>query len=115
MCYTGKDGLLYSVKSRRLFVPAKYRHVLLYWCHAGPYGGHRGINTTTRKLKQYAWWPNMHQDVKAFVKGCLPCSRNRPPLRSTTSMALLIPSATELISLDFVGPRKVHGDDWHYL
>eukprot|EP00921_Rhytidocystis_pertsovi_P026403 GHVQ01042597.1.p1 GENE.GHVQ01042597.1~~GHVQ01042597.1.p1 ORF type:complete len:182 (+),score=17.87 GHVQ01042597.1:933-1478(+) len=54
-CYVGVDELLYSVKVRKLFIPNEYREIIMFWVHAGPYGGHRGVNATARKIKQYVW------------------------------------------------------------
>eukprot|EP00921_Rhytidocystis_pertsovi_P026244 GHVQ01042332.1.p1 GENE.GHVQ01042332.1~~GHVQ01042332.1.p1 ORF type:complete len:285 (-),score=26.53 GHVQ01042332.1:262-1116(-) len=68
-----------------------------------------------RKMKKYVWWVNMDQDVKEFVKCCLPCSRNRSPVRSTTTMVLSRPCAFELVSLDYVGPLRVYEVSWYFL
>eukprot|EP00923_Selenidium_pygospionis_P008227 GHVN01013897.1.p1 GENE.GHVN01013897.1~~GHVN01013897.1.p1 ORF type:complete len:1133 (+),score=49.16 GHVN01013897.1:160-3558(+) len=92
------------------------RHSMLFWFHCGPTGGHRGINSTSRKMKKYIWWQGLEHDVKKFVGACLQCSRNRSPTINTTSMVLRRPTPFDLVSADFVGPRKDHvGETWHYL
>lgn len=112
-CYTGRDGLLYSAKTHKLYIPPAFRNYFVYWFHAGAYGGHRGINSTVRRLKQYIWWPKCYDDVKVFVKACLPCARNRRPVRSTSAIIFQRPSAFELVSVDVVGPRII-GVTSHY-
>ena len=38
------------------------------------YAGHAGINRTIDRLRSYGHdWPNIREDVKAFVQRCLPC------------------------------------------
>lgn len=73
------------------------------------------MNATRRKAKQYVWWPGLNKDVSNFVESCLPCARNRAPVRHTSTMVLSRPSIMELISLDFVGPRVIMGEAWYYL
>lgn len=114
LCYRGTDGLLYGARTTRLYIPPKFRSSLIYWFHAGPYGCHRGVNSSTRQLKKYVWWPRMQESVSTFIKRCLPCQRNRAPKRSTATMVLRRPSPFELVSIDFVGPRQFGTTEWYY-
>eukprot|EP01068_Selenidium_serpulae_P006882 Selendium_serpulae@DN4544_c0_g1_i1.p2 len=107
LCYEGRDGLLCSFRTNRLYIPEKWRNSFMFWCHAGEYGCHKGMNSTARRLKKFVWWPNLHHDVKKFVGACLICARNRTPVRLTTTMVLSKPAPFELVSVDFVGPREV--------
>eukprot|EP00923_Selenidium_pygospionis_P023948 GHVN01041652.1.p1 GENE.GHVN01041652.1~~GHVN01041652.1.p1 ORF type:complete len:227 (-),score=19.31 GHVN01041652.1:197-877(-) len=100
-CYIGRDGLFYSTNQLRP----------ISWA----YGGHRGINSTARRMKKFVWWPNLHHEVKRFVQACLPCTRNRAPVRASTTMVLTKPNPFELVSVDFVGPRSVWGQGWQYV
>eukprot|EP00921_Rhytidocystis_pertsovi_P011475 GHVQ01018536.1.p1 GENE.GHVQ01018536.1~~GHVQ01018536.1.p1 ORF type:complete len:380 (-),score=29.14 GHVQ01018536.1:233-1372(-) len=68
-----------------------------------------------RKMKKYVWWQSMQRDVHEFVHACLPCMRNRKPVSPTASGVLLRPTAMNLISLDYVGPRTIVDEDWYYL
>ncbi|KAH0482687.1 MAG: hypothetical protein KVP17_002622, partial [Porospora cf. gigantea B] len=115
LCTRGDDGLYYGVKSRKLYIPPRYRNAVVFWFHAGPYAGHRGVNATARKLQKYVWWPRLHQEVRTFIDTCLPCARNRPATRSAVTSVLQRPTAFELISLDYVGPRIVGDRKWYYL
>lgn len=113
-CVVGADGLLYS-RAMKLFIPHQFRNNMTYWFHAGPSGIHRGINATLRQMRGYVWWPKLAESVRSFVQGCLLCSRNRSPKRSTSTMVLKRPTAFELVSLDFVGPREVDCINWQYI
>jgi hypothetical protein len=38
--------------------------------HDTPIGGHRGMTSTYKKLKQYVSWTGMKEDVENFIKKC---------------------------------------------
>ena len=45
-------------------------------CHAGPSGGHHGMNTTARKILDAGfYWPTIFRDVKAMIQACDACQR----------------------------------------
>lgn len=54
-----KDGLRYGVKSRRLYIPPKFRGVVIYWFHYSKFGGHQGVNSTVRRMRKVCWWPTL--------------------------------------------------------
>ncbi|KAK4700157.1 hypothetical protein P7C70_g6095, partial [Phenoliferia sp. Uapishka_3] len=35
--------------------------------------GHRGCDETYRRAKERFWWPGMSEDVRKYVKSCVPC------------------------------------------
>ena len=45
-------------------------------CHAGPSGGHHGMNTTGRKILDAGfYWPTIFRDVKGMIQACDACQR----------------------------------------
>eukprot|EP01071_Lankesteria_metandrocarpae_P012034 Lankesteria_metandrocarpae@DN5486_c0_g2_i3.p1 len=66
----GSDGLLYSARSNKLFVPFSLREAILYWFHASRYGGHMGVGRMTRRMSKWVFWPNMKSDVADYVRSC---------------------------------------------
>ena len=45
-------------------------------CHAGPSGGHHGINTTAQKIFDAGfYWPTIFRDVKIMIQACDACQR----------------------------------------
>eukprot|EP01069_Polyplicarium_translucidae_P001770 Polyplicarium_translucidae@DN1799_c0_g1_i1.p1 len=104
------DGLRYSLRTGKLYIPPKFRAALLYWFHYGKYGGHHGVNRTRRRTSRYCWWPGLPKDVKEYIGSCLPCTRYRPANLKSLRGLLTKPTLFQMISLDCVGPRDWHGE-----
>lgn len=103
------DGLLYSSRSHRLYVPPDLRQCLLFWFHSSKYGGHRGVTATYRRMRRFCWWPRMVEDVRKYVSTCLACARTTLPHRRYLQEVLSRPVPFQLVSMDFVGPRVWRG------
>ena len=41
--FEGPDGIKYSLKNKKLYVPPGLGETLRYWFHASRYGGHCGV------------------------------------------------------------------------
>ncbi|XP_019229041.1 PREDICTED: uncharacterized protein LOC109210126 [Nicotiana attenuata] len=55
----------------RRCIPEKEVELVLYDCHASPYGGHHGGDRTAAKVLQSGlFWPTLFKDAHAFVKKC---------------------------------------------
>nr|XP_009799831.1 PREDICTED: uncharacterized protein LOC104245836 [Nicotiana sylvestris] len=55
----------------RRCIPEKEVELLLYDCHASPYGGHHGRYRIAAKVLQSGlFWPTLLKDAHAFVKKC---------------------------------------------
>ena len=93
-------------KSRRLYVPAAFRPLLMWHFHASPTGGHLGINRTVSRLKRYFGWPGLPADAAKFVKSCLLCNCfRRIPTHAVTAAGSMGQTTTfSTLSLDFIGP-----------
>lgn len=76
-----ENGLLiYKSKGIKLpVVPRKYVRKILEELHAGPGGGHLGVNKLSAKIESRFWWPNYVQDLKSFVRACEVCGRAKEP------------------------------------
>ena len=68
-------------RTNKLYVPEKYRSLILWWFHASTFGGHMGIGRTRRRLQKYFSWPKMHEDVEKYISSCVLCRclRSSPP------------------------------------
>eukprot|EP01071_Lankesteria_metandrocarpae_P011912 Lankesteria_metandrocarpae@DN5478_c0_g1_i3.p2 len=115
MCCLGNDGLLYSLRSGKLFVPKSLREAFMFWFHASRYGSHMGVGRTVRRMSKWVYWPKMKRDVAEYIGSCLVCKRtgnkNVPYLRDVLSR----PVAGQMISIDHVGPREWSGMKWWYI
>ncbi|KAG0930503.1 hypothetical protein G6F57_011821 [Rhizopus arrhizus] len=75
-CYVITNGLLcYKKKDDKLvpILPQMMVETVISKYHDGITGGHFGIDKTVDKIKEVAWWPNMVEDVKEYIRTCPAC------------------------------------------
>ncbi|CAF5198206.1 unnamed protein product [Rotaria magnacalcarata] len=91
------------------FVPkGRIRSDIIKIYHDTPANGaHFGRNRTTQKIKQRYFWPNMIEDIRNYVKSCIPCLQNnhrrqKPP----GALKPIEPpeGVWQLLTMDFHGP-----------
>ena len=73
--------------------------------HSTPIGGHGGVLKTLERLQEFYFWPNMKDDITAFIKKCVACQRGKyiPQAPGGLLQPLTIPQHIwEDISLDFI-------------
>lgn len=87
--YNLVDGLLYFKK--RVYVPndAKLRTRILQEGHDIPISGHLGREKTLERISRTWFWVGLDRDVRAFVRSCELCQRNKA--RNTAPLGLLQP------------------------
>jgi Integrase zinc binding domain/Integrase core domain/RNase H-like domain found in reverse transcriptase len=113
--FEGPDGLRYSQRNSKLYIPKSLRESILWWFHTSKYGGHAGVNRTRRRLAKYVWWPGMAKEVQEYVGGCIYCIRRQPTRPKTLKGALTKALPFQLVSLDYVGPRQLGARTWYLL
>lgn len=76
--YRFSNGMLFF--KDRIWVPKELAliHLILYEYHSSTLGGHAGIQRTLTRISGVFFWPNMRQDIKTFVLGCVVCSQMKP-------------------------------------
>ncbi|XP_019259383.1 PREDICTED: uncharacterized protein LOC109237523 [Nicotiana attenuata] len=92
----------------RRCIPEKEVELVLYDCHASPYGGHHGGDRTAAKVLQSGlFWPTLFKDAHAFVKKCDQCQRtgtitrkHEMPLKNILEVELFDVEATALPTND---------------
>ena len=106
---TWTDGTPYYRRSGKLYVPLKYRTLLIWWHHASPYGGHQGANRTTKRITRHFGWPHLPRDVEAFIQRCILCNclRRKTKPNAGEPGALDRPVTFQTISCDVIGPYKI--------
>ena len=62
------------LKGIRVVIPKSLRKDVLRDLHAS----HQGIERTRRRARQTVFWPNLSNDVKNVVQGCLKCRERLP-------------------------------------
>ena len=81
--YLRRDGTFYYRNG--IWVPPGLRTRVICACHIIPPLQHPGIKRTTRTVLRVFNWPNLHQDVTEYIKGCLTCQRLRANGREEVS------------------------------
>ena len=102
-----KDGLLYlnDKKDLRICIPRSMVVQILHEVHDSPTGGHPGIERTFLTLKQYYFWPEMHNMIKQYITGCESCQLNKVSNMKPQSLLNPIEIPTQrwqVISMDFI-------------
>ena len=106
----GEGETWYHFRSGIPYIPQEYRDNLLYWFHAGPLGGHGGVNRTYRRMKKCVWWLSMHKDILEYISKCVLCQRQNAKLPSKGFEGILSkPRPFQLISLDYLFFSKEDG------
>lgn len=75
-----EDGILYRRYElatgrtfRQVVVPKPLREPILRIAHETIMAGHQGIRRTTERILQEFYWPDLHGDVRRFVRYCDAC------------------------------------------
>jgi hypothetical protein len=71
--------------------------------HDVPSAGHPGVEGA---LRQYFYWPNMHEDVADYVRSCSVCQLNKPCGQAPTTTPLP-KHPFEEVALDWIGPEPL--------
>ena len=64
-----------ELEEKRPLLPDSKVKEVLRTLHNTSFGGHRGQNSTLKKLLQCFWLPRPALAVKSFISQCLPCVR----------------------------------------
>nr|XP_016479749.1 PREDICTED: uncharacterized protein K02A2.6-like [Nicotiana tabacum] len=91
----------------RRYILEKEVKLVLYDCHASPYGGHhRGDRTAAKVLQSGLFWPTLFKDAHAFIKKYDQChrtgtitGRHEMPLNNIIEVELF-----DVWGIDFMGP-----------
>jgi transposase InsO family protein len=110
--YFWRDGHWYFRNG--LWVPSSLRTKILAACHSVGPGSHPGAKKMKRIINRVFNWPNLHQDVTSYVKGCLVCQQTRPGLERLQGLFRThpVPGPFQTVymdywSCDYDGPRIV--------
>src|SRR6266702_1918273 len=101
------EGTWYKDGQRVVTGKMEHKQMFIQNHHDAPTYGHPGINKTYQLTSRRYWWPNMHQDVMDYVRGCAKCQRNKINTRPTkASISPIFPKPEampfETIALDFI-------------
>lgn len=107
--YLLRDSMLYYRAENRLriYVPKPIRRRILSLAHDDGPAIHNNWERTAERITRNYHWPNLHKDVKAYIRRCDSCQRNKIARR--LPYGLLNPHSVPIarfdtISIDFIGP-----------
>lgn len=93
------------------------RKVILNDFHLLPTSGHAGTRRMFNNIKNYFYWPGLEKDVRAFVRKCSKCQKEKharytkEPMVITTTAT----SAFDKVYLDLVGPLDKDCYNYSYI
>ncbi|RVX00707.1 Transposon Tf2-12 polyprotein [Vitis vinifera] len=101
-----EDGLLYT-KGRRLYVPkwGNIRRNLIKECHDTKWAGHPGQRRTRALLESAYYWPQIRDEVEAYVRTCLVCQQDKVEQRQPRGLLEPLPIAErpwDSVTMDFI-------------
>ncbi|RVW22706.1 Transposon Tf2-2 polyprotein [Vitis vinifera] len=101
-----EDGLLYT-KGRRLYVPkwGNIRRNLIKECHDTKWAGHPGQRRTRALLESAYYWPQIRDEVEAYVRTCLVCQQDKVEQRQPKGLLEPLPIAErpwDNVTMDFI-------------
>lgn len=77
--------------------------------HSSWYGGHCGTMKTTERLLLYFYWPNIHNDVKAYLANCERCQKRQTNPKIPTAQLQPLPllsDPNQRVHADLFGPLR---------
>ena len=107
------DQMQYQIRNNLLFYKGRlhlgslvpFQQGILQQFHCSPLGGHTGVYKTYARLKREFYWPGMRRDMRAFIRSCDTCQRNKEENVHPAGLlqSLPIPSNNwQDISMDFI-------------
>lgn len=78
--------------------------IITLW-HAGPLGGHSGVEATLKRLLTLFYWRNTRTEVRGFIQKCDICQKNKSDLAAYPGLLQPLPIPDVVwsqISMDFI-------------
>ncbi|TXG71332.1 hypothetical protein EZV62_006267 [Acer yangbiense] len=91
----------------RMYVPkwGNLRKEIIKECHDSKWAGHPGMTRTLALLQNSYYWPQMRDDVDAYVRTCLVCQQDKVEQQRPAGLLEPLPIAGrpwESVSMDFI-------------
>ena len=102
------DGLYKKNKQnpQRPFKVVRWQEIetILYNTHSDPLAGHFSLEETYRRVKLRYYWPQMFNDVRAYVKSCDECQKRGKNKRTEPLHPIKVGRPFDRVGMDIVGP-----------
>ncbi|XP_075103126.1 uncharacterized protein LOC142177943 [Nicotiana tabacum] len=103
--YRFHNGVLSRKNRLMVGADATIRNQLISFYHDSSIGGHSGITTTLKMLKQDFYWKKMKQDVYAYIRVCDVCQKCKSDNAAYPGLLQPLPIHDKVwqdISMDFI-------------
>jgi hypothetical protein len=96
--------------AKQLVAPKCIHETILESLHAGPSGGHLGMNKTLGKLKARFYWPGHYRDTEYWCRTCSSCTTRKTPVPHNKGplQSMVAGSPMQLVAVDLLGPFPTH-------
>ena len=93
------------------FIPPAFQRQFLFFSHGHQWSGHPGVNKATKRARGMFWWPGISADLEKYIHGCGICNALRGKATdSGQAEALSTDRPLAMVSLDYIGPRRIRGE-----
>ena len=104
-----KGTLLYKIDKRQTnnflkVIRKQEMEALLYMMHNDPTAGHFAVDIMFEKIRNRFYWPQMYEDIKAYVRSCDSCQRRGKSKRNEPLHPIPVGEPFYQIGIDIVGP-----------
>jgi hypothetical protein len=126
-CYN-TDGVLFCVDSptsrarsrirsrMKICIPKPMRQSIIREAHEGILSPHPGVIHMYDKMREYVWWPNMLNDIIAYVKVCEKCQQRKQAMKLAPILPVSVPTSPwEYIGVDITGPFPMTSRNNQYI
>ncbi|RXN15276.1 myosin-1 isoform X3 [Labeo rohita] len=82
----------------------KEAHNIFMEFHAGPLGGHCGVERTHNAIILRFYWPGMEQDIRKWIAQCPQCQTRRKSIKEKKAYnPITVTEPLELLGMDLIG------------
>jgi len=103
--YNFQHGLLFYKGRIHLGSMGPIQQQILHQFHSTPLAGHMGTHKTFSRIKKEFYWPGLREAVRAFIRECDVCQRNKSETLHPAGLLQPLPIPDRIwteISMDFV-------------
>ena len=113
--YIVQDGYLFrrggkNIPMRKVVVRKQDKLEIIHFQHDR--SGHKGVESTSRRVSAIYWWDNMWSDVKDYCKTCEICQKRSKNQQQDTLHATSVATLFEKVSIDVVKMSPARGKQY---
>jgi len=115
-----KNNFIYKLDKRKTnnLLRVLQKHELdpvLFMFHNDPTAAHFATDAMFEKLRSRYYWPQMYEDIRAYVKKCDPCQRRGKFKKNQNLHPIPVGDPFYQIGIDFVGPLPLTSKGNRYI